>query len=142
MKTEISQVFLNLKVQDLDRSRNFFSSLGFSFDERFSGELAICVNINHTVKAMLLVENHFKNFTSKNLADAHQVTEVLISLGLNSKQEVIDFYNLAISLGATEAAPFQDHGFMYGRSFHDLDGHIWELGWMDLEAFMKINHPS
>lgn len=142
MKTEISQVFLNLKVQDLDRSRIFFSSLGFSFDERFSGELAICVNINHTVKAMLLVEDHFKNFTSKNLADAHQVTEVLISIGLNSKQEVIDIYNLAISLGATEAAPIQDHGFMYGRSFHDLDGHIWELGWMDLDAFMKMNQPS
>jgi hypothetical protein len=140
MSPNISRLFINLKVQDVNRSRKFFTELGFTIEEMFSGDLAICVNITDNIKAMLLVEEHFKNFTTKKLADATNETEVLISFGLNSKQAVIDLYEKAISLGATEASPVQDHGFMYGRSFHDLDGHIWELGWMDMDAFLKTNN--
>jgi len=138
MTPNVSRLFINLRVQDVHRSRKFFTDLGFTIEEMFSGDLSICVDINEKIKAMLLVEEHFKNFTSKKLADATKETEVLISFGLNTKQEVIDLYEKAISLGATEASPVQDHGFMYGRSFHDLDGHIWELGWMDMEAFLKM----
>lgn len=138
MQPNVTHLFINLKVQDVQRSREFFTKLGFTIEEMFSNDLAICVNINNNIKAMLLVEEHFRNFTTKKLANASQETEVLVALGLNSKQEVIDLFNRAISLGATEASPIQDHGFMYGRSFHDLDGHIWELGWMDMEAFLKM----
>lgn len=131
MNTVVSKVFLNLKVQDLTKSRIFFTELGLTFEEAFSNESAICLNINESTKAMLLVEDHFKNFTSKRIVDAKNETEVLISLGLNSREEVYNLYNQAISLGAIEAAPEQDHGFMLVKSFHDLDGHIWELAWFD-----------
>jgi predicted lactoylglutathione lyase len=140
MTPNVLRLFINLKVQDVNRSRKFFTELGFTIEEMFSGDLAICVNITDDIKAMLLVEEHFKNFTSKKLVDAKKETEVLIAFGLNTKQEVIDLYEKAISLGATEASPVQDHGFMYGRSFHDLDGHIWELGWMDMEAFLNMKN--
>ena len=142
MQPTIPIVFINLKTEDVHRSRSFFTSLGFSIEETFSNEMAICVVINETTRVMLLVEDHFKNFTSKQLVNATVSTEVLVSLGLPSKQAVIDLYSRAISLGAMEAAPAQEYDFMYGRSFHDLDGHIWELGWMDMESFlkMKINY--
>lgn len=133
-------VFINLKTEDVNRSRAFFTSLGFTIEETFSNEMAICVVINDTTRVMLLVEDHFKNFTSKQLVNPNDTTEVLVSLGLPTKQEVIDLYAKAISLGAIEAAPVQDHGFMYGRSFHDLDGHIWELGWMNMEMFLKMKN--
>jgi len=133
-------VFINLKTEDVNRSRAFFIQLGFTIEETFSNEMAICVVINDTTRVMLLVEDHFKNFTSKQLVNPNDTTEVLVSLGLPTKQEVIDLYAKAISLGAIEAAPVQDHGFMYGRSFHDLDGHIWELGWMNMEMFLKMKN--
>lgn len=140
MQPTIPIVFINLKTEDVHRSRLFFTSLGFSIEETFSNEMAICVIINETTRVMLLVENHFRNFTSKQLVNATVSTEVLVSLGLPSKQAVIDLYSRAISLGAIEAAPAQEYDFMYGRSFHDLDGHIWELGWMDMESFLKMKN--
>lgn len=126
-----TKIFVNLAVQDLDRSMAFFKQLGFAFNPQFTDETAACMTITADIYAMLLTHPKFKEFTKKAIADAHQVTEVLTCLSFDSKDQVNDLVDQAIAAGATEARAPQDYGFMYGRSFNDLDGHIWEAIWMD-----------
>ena len=126
-----TKIFVNLPVKDLDRSKEFFTSIGFSINEQFTNATAACVVITEDIYAMILTHEKFKDFTPKQIADATQTTEVIIALSFVSKEKVNELVDTALKAGATIAKETQDHGFMYSRSFSDLDGHIWELFWMD-----------
>ena len=124
-------IFVNLPVKNLDSSMAFFRKLGFTFNPHFTDETAACMVISDTIFAMLLTESKFKEFTKKPVADASKTTEVLTALSADSKDEVNKLVDAALKAGATEARDPMDYGFMFGRSFNDLDGHIWEVIWMD-----------
>lgn len=126
-----TKIFVNLPVKDLDKSEEFFSKLGFAFNAQFTNKDAACMVISEDNYAMLLVESFFKTFTKKEIVDAKKSTEVLVALSSESKESVDKMLHNALAAGAKEANEPQDHGFMYGRSFEDLDGHIWEIFWMD-----------
>lgn len=129
------QIFVNLPVRDLDKTKAFFSSLGFSFNQQFTNEQAACMVIseNHSY-VMLLVEDFFRTFIKKPLADARQSTEVLMCLSCESRAEVDDMVAKAIAAGGRAYKEAKDHGFMYEHGFEDLDGHLWEVMHMDLNA--------
>jgi uncharacterized protein len=131
------QIFVNLPVDDLDRSRAFFERLGFSFNPQFTDETAACMVIADGIYAMLLTRPKFKLFTDKEVADAHKTAEVLTCLAVESKARVDEIVRAAIEAGGSEPRPPQDHGFMFARSFDDLDGHIWEIVWMDPRAMAQ-----
>ncbi|MBI5326480.1 MAG: VOC family protein [Ignavibacteriae bacterium] len=126
-----TKVFINLAVKDLKKTMDFFGKLGFEFNSQFTDENAACMIINEDAYAMLLTEPFFKSFIKKELTDAHNSTEVLVALSMESREKVNDFMQTALSNGATEDRETQDLGFMYGRAFNDPDGHIWEIFWMD-----------
>jgi len=128
------QIFVNLPVRDLARSRAFFDSLGFEFNPQFSNPDGACMILGENIFAMLLVERFFQTFTSKPLSDARETTEVLTCLSCESREEVDALVAKALAAGGRAPNPKQDHGFMYGHGFEDLDGHIWELAYMDLSA--------
>lgn len=127
-----TQVFINLPVKDLEKTKSFFSQLGYSFNAQFTNENAACMVISETIYAMLLTEPFFKTFTPKSIADAHTTKEVLICLSCESRAQVDDLVRKAIAAGG-KAAPAEpiDHGFMYYHGFEDLDGHNWELAYME-----------
>lgn len=126
-----TKIFVNLPVKNLDRSKEFFTSIGFSINKQFTDATAACVVITEDIYAMILTHEKFKDFTPKQIADATQTTEVIIALSFDSKEKVNELVDTALKAGATIAKETQDYGFMYSRSFSDLDGHIWELFWMD-----------
>ena len=128
-------LYVNLPVQDLDRTVDFFAALGFSFNPKFTDENATCMIVNDGTSVMLLVESYFATFTKKPLADAHAVTETLLALSLDSRAEVDDFIAKALAKGAVEYAEPKDLGFMYQRGIADLDGHQWEVFFMDESQF-------
>ena len=122
------QIFVNLPVKDLERSKNFFSSLGFGFDARFTDDKGACLVIEKdSIYAMLITEPFFKTFTPRAVADAKSASEVLLALSCSSDREVDDLVAKATAAGGSSIKEPQDHGFMYYRSFEDPDGHIWEL---------------
>lgn len=125
------QIYVNLPVHNLDASKAFFSELGFAFNPEFSDENAACMVVGADAYVMLITESFFGTFTDRPVADARVATEVLVALSAESRAEVDDLVENAVVQGATEPREPQDHGFMYGRSFEDPDGHIWELTWMD-----------
>lgn len=129
-----TQIFINLPVQDLEKSKTFYEQLGFSINPQFTDETAACVVISDTIHVMLLTHEKTREFTSKEIANAHKTTEVLNALSVKSKEEVDEFMDKALNNGGSEAGKTQDLGFMYSRSFNDPDGHIWEVLWMDMEA--------
>jgi predicted lactoylglutathione lyase len=129
-----TKIFVNLPVKDLKRSVDFFTKLGFRFNPKFTDESATCMVITDDIFAMLLVHDRFKEFTPKAIADAHSSTEVLTCLSFDDRSKVDELTNKALEAGATEARNPMDHGFMFSRSFSDLDGHIWEIFWMDPAA--------
>ena len=128
------RMFVNLPVKDLDKSVEFFSELGFTFDARFTDETATAMIVNGEAVVMLLVENRFKDFTKKELADATTHTEAILALSAESRQDVDQFADKALEAGGSPANDPMEMDFMYGRSFQDLDGHIWEVFWMDPSA--------
>jgi len=128
------QIYVNLPVRDLTRSRAFFSALGYSFNPQFSNEQGVCMVISDDIYVMLLTEPFCQTFTSKPLADARKTTEVLICLSCASRAEVDQLVAKARAAGGTVPRASQDHGFMYQHGFEDLDGHIWELAYMDMAA--------
>jgi uncharacterized protein len=128
------QIYVNLAVKDIDRSVGFFRRLGFGFDPKFSGENAACMIAGEDIFVMLLVESFFKTFTDKELCDATKSTEVLVCLSCDSRAQVDDLVAKAAAAGGTVPREPQDYGFMYGHAFEDLDGHIWELIYMDPNA--------
>ena len=125
------QIYVNLPVGNLVASKAFFETLDFSFEPNFTNEQAACMIIGEDSFVMLLDEKFFKTFTNKPVIDAKQGTEVLVCISCDSRQHVDDIVTKAVSVGATVPRPKQDHGFMYGHAFEDLDGHIWELMYME-----------
>jgi uncharacterized protein len=125
------QIYLNLPVRDLQRSMAFFSGLGFEFNSKFTDEKAACMVINQDAYVMLLSEPFFKTFSKNEICDTSVQTEGLYGVSCASRAEVDDLVDKAIATGGAQAADPQDHGFMYSRSFYDLDRHHWEVLWMD-----------
>ncbi|WP_262269062.1 VOC family protein [Microvirga yunnanensis] len=128
-------IFVNLPVADLSKSIAFYEALGAVKNEQFTDHTAACMVFSETIHAMLLTHDKFRQFTPKRIADARETSEVLICLSADSRDQVDGTLAKAAAAGGrADPAPKQDYGFMYGRSFEDPDGHIWEVMWMDLAA--------
>ncbi len=128
------KIFVNLSVRDLKRTKTFFSELGFAFDPRFTDEKAACMVVNEDAYVMLLTEPFFRGFTKREPCDTTKSNEALVCISAESRAAVDGLVDRALATGGTFAMPPQDHGFMYGRSFYDVDGHHWEVMWMDPSA--------
>ncbi len=129
--TPSRMIFVNIAVKDLPRAMAFFEELAFSFDPRFTDETAACLVVNDLAFVMLLVEDRFRDFTTKELADTTTHTEAILALSADSREAVDELADKALAAGGSPANEPMDYGFMYGRSFHDPDGHFWEVAWMD-----------
>jgi uncharacterized protein len=127
----VTQIFVNLPVRDLQKSMAFFSALGFTFNAQFTDHKAACMVMGENIYAMLIVESFFQTFTPKLLCDAHRFTEVLNALAVESRDKVDELVRKAVAAGGSTPMPSADHGFMYQHGFQDLDGHIWELLYLD-----------
>lgn len=129
-----TKIFVNLPVKNLDRSIDFFTKLGFTFNPQFTDETATCMIVSEDIFVMLLTHDKFQTFTPKEICDATKSTEVLLCLSTESRKEVDEMVEGAIAAGGTTYNEPQDHGFMYAHGFQDLDGHIWELIYMEPSA--------
>ncbi len=127
----LRQIFVNLPIADMARSRAFFEALGLRFNPRFTNEQGACLEIAEHIYAMLLVRPFFAGFTPKPVTDATQGTEVIIALSCDSRAEVQALVERAVAAGATTPVEPKDFGFMFQHGFADLDGHQWEVFWMD-----------
>ncbi|MEU1709457.1 VOC family protein [Streptomyces sp. NPDC005706] len=127
-------IFVNLATDDVEASKKFFTQLGYSINPQFSTDDCACVVISDTIVAMLLSKQRYADFTKKEIADSTRTSEVLICLSAESREKVDELVDRAIAAGGSASGDAQDHGFMYGRSFDDLDGHSWEVMWMDPAA--------
>ena len=128
-------IFVNLPITDLSRSVAFYEAVGATRNPMFSDSTAACMVFSDTIHAMLLTHDKFRQFTSKKIVDAKSSCEVMICVSADSRGEVDDLVKKATGAGGTgDPLPTQDFGFMYGRSFEDPDGHIWEVMWMDVAA--------
>lgn len=132
-----TNIFVNLPVKDLSRSMEFFKKVGYAFNPQFTDETGACMVIGENIYAMLLTHEKFKSFTTKAIADATKTTEVLVALSCDSRQQVDELADKAMAAGGSTFRPAQDHGFMYERSYQDLDGHVWEVFWMDPAAIQQ-----
>lgn len=128
------QIFLNLPVQDLDRSKAFFSALGFTFDPQVCSENAMRMTIVEGIEAMLTTQPFFRSLIDKPLLNAKEGNEMVICLSCESREEVDSLIARAVAAGGRIPHPPEDHGFMYDQGFEDLDGHLWNLVWMAPEA--------
>ena len=128
------KIFVNLAVADLDRSVDFFTRLGFTFNPQFTDETATCMIVSDEAFVMLLVRARFEDFTKKALVDASAQTEAIIALSSETREGVDELADAALAAGGTPANDPMELGFMYGRSFNDPDGHLWEVVWMDPAA--------
>ena len=132
-------IFINLPVADLARATAFYEAIGAVKNPQFSDETGSCMVFSETIHTMLLTHDKFRQFTPKKIADARTSTEVLICLSADSRNDVDAIVGRAKAAGGgVDPGPKQDYGFMYGRSFEDPDGHIWEVAWMDVEAAAKV----
>jgi predicted lactoylglutathione lyase len=128
-------IFVNLPVSDLARATAFYQAIGAEKNRQFCDETASCMVFSETIHAMLLTHDKFRQFTPKKIADARTCSEVLICISADSRDAVDEVLAKAEAAGGTaDPSPKQDYGFMYGRSFEDPDGHIWEVMWMDVAA--------
>ena len=132
--TSVRKIFVNLAVRDLEESKAFFSALGFSFNPKFTDANAACMIVSDEAFVMLLNQSFFKTFTKREVCDTSRYTEGLLALSCQSRTEVDELVKKAVAAGGRHAMEPQDHGFMYGWSFYDLDGHHWEPFWMDPKA--------
>jgi uncharacterized protein len=130
-----TQIFVNLPVKDLEKSVAFFTHLGFTFNPQFTDEHATCMIVADNIFCMLLTEGFFQGFTKKPLSDARQQTEVIIALDAESREAVDTYIRLAAEAGGDIYDTAKDHGWMYQHCFADLDGHQWEIAYMDLASF-------
>ncbi|MDI1279242.1 VOC family protein [Methylobacter sp.] len=126
-----TKIFVNLPVKNLNESVAFFTQLDFTFNPQFTDKTATCMIVAEDIFVMLLTEAKFKTFTPKQICDAAKYTEVLVCLTSESRQKVDEMVRKAVAAGGTTYNEPQDHGFMYGHGFQDLDGHIWELIFME-----------
>ncbi|MCC8961559.1 lactoylglutathione lyase [Bradyrhizobium sp. Pear76] len=133
-----TMIFVNLPVSNLANATAFYEAVGATKNPQFSDHTASCMVISETIFVMLLTHDKFRQFTPKTIADARTTSEVLICLSAESREAVDGYVTKAKGAGGSaDPSPKQDYGFMYGRSFEDLDGHIWEVMWMDVEAATK-----
>ncbi|XXF79662.1 VOC family protein [Myxococcaceae bacterium GXIMD 01537] len=132
-----SKLFVNLAVRDLKRSMAFFNKLGFEFNPQFTNDEAACMVLSEEAYVMLLVEKRFKDFTKRQLCDTRTHTEGLFALSTGSRAEVDEMVKTAVASGGSHAMEAMDHGFMYGWSFYDPDGHHWEVFHMDPSHIQK-----
>lgn len=121
------QIFVNLPIENMARSQAFFSAMGYRFNPEFTNDQGACLVVGDNLFVMLLVKDFYQTFTSKAIADARTTSEVLVCLSCQSRDEVDALVDKAAAAGATTPRPAQDLGFMYSRSFDDLDGHTWEF---------------
>jgi predicted lactoylglutathione lyase len=128
------QIYVNLPVRDLKKSVDFFSGLGFTFNPTFTNDSGACMIIGADAFVMLLAETFFRTFTTRDLCDTTRQTETLLAVSCASREDVDEMVNKAVAAGGAHAMDPLDHGFMYGWSFYDLDGHHWEVLWMDPAA--------
>ena len=126
-----TKIFVNLPVKDLDKSVEFFTKVGYSFNPQFTDHNATCMIISEDIYVMLLVEEFFKGFTKKEIADTAKSAEAIICLSAENREAVDEWVSKAVSAGATTPNEPQDQGFMYGHGFQDLDGHLWEIMYME-----------
>lgn len=131
------KIYINLPVADLEAAKGFYTKLGYNFNPLYTNEVAACMVVSDDIHVMLLTKPFFATFTKKEIADTQKSAQVLICLGKDSREAVDVMVNKAIEAGAKIERPINDHDFMYERSFNDLDGHIWEIMWMDEEAYKK-----
>ena len=131
------KIFVNLPVKSLAKSMAFFKGLGFGFNAQFTDERAACMVVSEYIYVMLLTHDKFKSFTPKAIADATKSTEVLVCLSCESRAKVDEMVRKAVDGGGTTYKQPEDHGFMYGHGFQDLDGHIWELVYMEPSAIKQ-----
>jgi predicted lactoylglutathione lyase len=129
-----TKIFVNLPVTQLKKSIDFFTALGFTFNPQFTDETATCMIVGEDIFVMLLTRDKFKTFTPKEICDATKCTEVLVCLSCENRHKVDDMVRKAVAAGGTTYNQPQDHGFMYAHGFQDLDGHIWELVYMEPSA--------
>lgn len=129
-----TKIFVNLPVKNLNKSIGFFTSLGFSFNPQFTDETATCMIVSEDIFVMLLTNEKFKTFTPKPICDATKSTEVLVCLSCENRAKVDELVRKAVAAGGSTYNEPQDHGFMYAHGFQDLDGHIWELMYMNPSA--------
>ena len=129
-----TKIFVNLPVKNLNKSIEFFTKLGYSFNQQFTDETATCMIVTDDIFVMLLTEEKFKTFTPKEICDARKATEVLVCLSLESREKVDEMVRKAVAAGGATYNDPQDLGFMYTHGFQDLDGHIWELIYMEPSA--------
>jgi predicted lactoylglutathione lyase len=127
-------IFVNLPVKNIEATRAFFAALGFSFNPDFSDDKTACMVIEENIFAMLMEEDRFRDFINNDISDATKAQEVLIALSAGSRAEVDDLLAKALGAGGKAWKPIQDLGFMYGCSFQDIDGHVWEVVYMDMSA--------
>jgi uncharacterized protein len=137
----MTHIFVNLPVADVQRSRAFFGALGLGCNEQFSDDTTACVVIDDNIFAMLLQEAKFRTFINGEIAPA-DTTEVLVALSAERREDVDRLCDAALGAGAGAWKPANDMGFMYGRSFRDLDGHVWEVVWMDPEVASGEKRPE
>ena len=129
-----TKMFLNLPVKNLNKSVAFFTQLGFTFNAQFTDDKATCMIVGEDIFVMLLVEPFFQGFIKKQICDASKYAEAIIGLSADSKAKTDEMADKAIKAGATAIGEPNDQGFMYSRSFQDLDGHLWEIFYMDPSA--------
>jgi hypothetical protein len=132
------KIFVNIPVENLDRSVDFFTQLGFSFDPRFTDETATSMVVSDEAFVMLLTKQKFQDFTARQIADTSRATEVILALSADSRDDVDALADKALAVGGSPANEPIDLGFMYSRSFGDPDGHLWEVMWMDLSAVEEV----
>lgn len=131
MVVQADKIFVNLPVKDLKKSIDFFTKIGFEFNPQFTDENATCMVISEHIFVMLLIEDFFKTFTKKEISDPTKSTEVILALTAESKEQVDEIVNKALAAGGKASNDPTDHGFMYVWSFQDIDGHLWELTYME-----------
>ncbi|MFE5317997.1 VOC family protein [Paenibacillus sp. NPDC056579] len=134
MAVTSDKIFVNLPVKDLQQSMDFFKKAGFEFNPHFTDENAACLVISDSIFAMLLVEPFFSSFTKKEITDTAKSAEVIVGLSASSRAQVDEIVNKAVAAGGSSNSEPMDQGFMYSRSFQDVDGHIWEVIYMDMSA--------
>ena len=134
----MKKIFINLPISNLKETMDFFTKLGFTFNQKFTNENATCMIIEENIYVMFLVEEYFKTFTDKELIDRKTHIGQLLSLPMESKETVDSFTTLALSIGGTKARNTIDMGFMYQKSFNDINNYTWEIFWMD-EKYAKEN---
>jgi uncharacterized protein len=137
-----TKIFVNLPAKDLNKTIEFFTKLGFKFNPQFTDENATCMIVGEDIFVMLLVEKFFKTFTKKEISDSSKNTEVIVALSVEAREKVDQMINKAIEAGGREYREPQDHGWMYGRSFEDINGHIWEIIYMDESALKNDEKHS